>query len=425
MLIGKPETGKSSTGNTLLGRKAFDIGLSSGASKTHFEVARRGGREILVVDTPGSLLDTPGIPLDTRQDNSQKKDKAFEVLKVIGITSPGIHSMLLVIDTEKPFTGENVKNFEALVSLFGENLKKYLMVVFIKGDQMKKNCSTLEQHVKDSPHVSRIIKDYCQSYMVIDNTKPYETNEDASLLLQKIDEIVVNNGGQFFTNKSYEAAEDFIKEDGRRLKALSEYQQKLAAELTRNLEILECPLPEVQLSGKVEEKERPIPKLYQEPTEIRKENFNREFKKKQEEQWKLVNKPGSAVDQGIPGNLHKEDGNERVHRHQEAQQPDDEIYNENHDVMKLILIRGEGERGGAREGEEGEGMDHQIDPVDRDDGFDLENKVLRNSMRRKFEDLQPNDQETQGIFRRMGNRMVEFFRSLVNFIFRRNGQPDN
>ena len=79
------------------------------------------------------VVDTPGL-LDTRyqddEDNLKLNVTILEILKCIVITSPGIHSLILVLSGCERFTPENAEVFKLLLMMFGENLKKYLLVVF-------------------------------------------------------------------------------------------------------------------------------------------------------------------------------------------------------------------------------------------------------------------------------------------------------
>ena len=201
--------------------------------QTSYGKTTRDGRKILVVDTPGLL--------DNRKDVFVE-DTIQEMLKCISVTSPGIHSLILVLGMER-FTEENAKVFEVIMQLFGSELKKYLIVVFTNKDKMQRSDKSLKEYIQESPpELQNIINNYCRDYMAIDNTKPYETNEDASLLIQKINEIVESNGGQFYTSESYKIAEEFFRDDVRKLNSDGSLKKRIN-DHQRNEKVFSKPLP--------------------------------------------------------------------------------------------------------------------------------------------------------------------------------------
>nr|XP_055062379.1 uncharacterized protein LOC129445231 [Misgurnus anguillicaudatus] len=199
VMVGKSGAGKSATGNTILRNNLFKEEMSSESVTTQCETHQKmvEGRNISVIDTPG-LFDT----------SMSKEMLKSEIERCVYMSAPGPHVFLLVIRLDVRYTNEEKMTVRWIQENFSADAMNYAMVLFTRGDQLDK---PLEEFLKRNKPLKELV-DKCKAGYHVFNNKD-KKQAQVTELLEKIDRLMKENGGQHYTNEMYQEAERKIIEE--------------------------------------------------------------------------------------------------------------------------------------------------------------------------------------------------------------------
>ncbi|XP_048036429.1 uncharacterized protein LOC125261895 isoform X3 [Megalobrama amblycephala] len=179
VLMGHRTAGKSSAGNTILRREAFELKT---AVQAEFKQGTVAGREVTVVESP--CWSDPNV-------QNTAKLYQLEFMHSLFLCHPGPHALLLVIRVDTKYSEMNNRVLEEHLDLLSQRVWKHTIVLFTHEDWLGQ--TPIEMHIESEGGALHRLLEKCGNRYHVLNTKVKNDGMQVVQLFEKIEEMAAEN----------------------------------------------------------------------------------------------------------------------------------------------------------------------------------------------------------------------------------------